>query len=191
MSDTLVRADTMPRRHEVVVSDFEREESIPAGTFTSAFRNHALGVAVVTADPGGEPVAMTVSSLSSVSVDPPLLVFSASASSSGTPVLERAETVVVHMLGADQVELAKLGATSGVDRFSDVSAWRRLPTGEPCFYAAETWLRGRVVQRVALGGSVLHVVHVVDASVDLDAVAEPLVYHNRTWHRLGPHSALE
>lgn len=183
--------ESLLHQNRVSVSDIDREASVPADTFKAAFRNHALGVAVVTADPGGEPVAMTISSLSSVSADPPLLVFSASEASSGTPVLERADTVVVHMLSAGQLALAKLAATSGIDRFSDMSSWSRLPTGEPRFHDAPAWLRGRVVLRIALSGSILYVVHVIGASVDLDLIADPLVYHNRTWHRLGAHSALE
>ena len=184
-------SESLLHRHEVSVPDIDSEASIPAETFKAAFRNHALGVAVVTADPGGMPVAMTISSLSSVSADPPLLVFSASQASSGTPVLERADTVVVHMLSAEQLALAKLGATSGIDRFADTSLWSRLPTGEPRFHDAPAWLRGRVVVRVALSGSILYIVHVIDASVDQDLPADPLAYHNRTWHRLGTHSALE
>jgi flavin reductase (DIM6/NTAB) family NADH-FMN oxidoreductase RutF len=95
------------------------------------------------------------------------------------------------MLSAAQLALAKLGATSGVDRFADTTLWSRLPTGEPRFHEAPAWLRGRVVLRVALSGSILYVVHVIDASVDSESASDPLAYHNRTWHRLGDHSALD
>lgn len=183
--------ESLLHRNDVVLSGIDRAASIPAETFKAAFRNHALGVSVVTADPGDSPMAMTISSLSSVSADPPLLVFSASEASSGTPVLGRADTVVVHMLSAAQLALAKLGATSGVDRFADTTLWSRLPTGEPRFHEAPAWLRGRVVLRVALSGSILYVVHVIDASVDSESASDPLAYHNRTWHRLGDHSALD
>jgi flavin reductase (DIM6/NTAB) family NADH-FMN oxidoreductase RutF len=194
---TSVLTETNPlRRTAVAISDEEAAGSVSAESFKAAFRLHPSGVAVVTADPGGSPVAMTVSSLASVSTEPPLLVFSVSAVSSSSPAFERADTVVVHMVGTDQLWLARLGATSGVDRFADTSAWRRLPTGEPVFPAAYAWLRGSIVQRVEAGNSVICVVHVVEASVPQaepgggrDA-AGPLVYHGRTWHRLGEHSRL-
>ena len=51
------------------------------------FRGHPAGVAVITADDGTGPVGMTASSVFSVSVAPPLVVFSASALSSSTPTL--------------------------------------------------------------------------------------------------------
>ncbi len=183
------------QRQPIVIPDDELAGSIDADTFKAAFRLHPAGVAVVTADPGDGPIAMTVSSLASVSADPPLLVFSASALSSSTPALERSETVVVHMLGADQLWLAKIGATSGIDRFADTSAWERLPTGEPVFPAVYAWMRGKVVYRLEAGNSIICVVHIIEAQIP-DPSHEgqsttPLVYHARTWHKLGEHSSID
>jgi flavin reductase (DIM6/NTAB) family NADH-FMN oxidoreductase RutF len=165
--------------------------------FKAAFRNHPAGVAVITADAGEGPVALTATSVFSVSVAPPLLVFSISELSSSTPTIRRSETVVVHLLGAAQLDIAKLGATSGIDRFADTSIWERLPTGEPYFPAAHAWIRGRVVNTMEAGGSTVVAVQALetkapaadDPSADA-ATAEPLVYHNRTWHRLGDHSKI-
>jgi flavin reductase (DIM6/NTAB) family NADH-FMN oxidoreductase RutF len=165
--------------------------------FKAAFRNHPAGVALVTADAGSGPVAMTVTSVFSVSATPPLLVFAASDLSSSTPTLRAADTLVVHLLGADQLDLALLGATSGVDRFADESSWSRLPTSEPYFPAAHAWIRGRVVNKLDAGGSTVFVVLALDAhsphagAADADASASrPLVYHNRTWHELGEPSKI-
>src|SRR3546814_14847557 len=103
---------------------------------------------------------MTVSAVASVSIHPPTLIFSASPMSSSTPTICRAETVVVHLLASDQIELAKLGARSGAERFGPDVEWGRLPTGEPYYPTANVWLRGRVVQRVDVNGSPLVVVEV-------------------------------
>ena len=51
-------------------------------SFLTAFRQHPAGVAIVTGDPGTGPVALTVSSLISVSVEPPTVAFSLSEASS-------------------------------------------------------------------------------------------------------------
>lgn len=164
--------------------------------FKAAFRNHPAGVAIVTADAGAGPVAMTVTSVFSVSAEPPLLVFSASASSSSTPTIRAAETVVVHIPGADQLELAKLAATSGVDRFP-TGLWMRLPTGEPVYPGAHAWIRGRIINRIEAGSSTVFVVEALSSSApaadsdEADArFARPLVYHNRTWHVLDDASKL-
>lgn len=174
----------------------EGEDVLSAEDFKAAFRNHPAGVAVITADADG-PVALTATSVFSVSADPPLLVFSLSAQSSSTPTLMRADTVVVHLLSADQLDLAILAATSGIDRFADTSIWSRLETGEPYFVAAPVWIRGRVVDRMEAGASTVLAVEALEArspqrgSPDVDAArSRPLVYHNRTWHELGEGSKI-
>jgi len=150
----------------------------------AVFRDHPAGVAVITADAGDGPVAMTASSVFSVSAAPPLIVFSASALSSSTPTLQKAETVVLHMIDEDSLDLAKLCATSGVDRFADATAWSRLETGEPFFHAATRRIRAQVSSRLDAGSSTVLVVQALEAWHDTDRDPKPVVYHNRTWHTL-------
>lgn len=122
-----------------LVEDEAVTDAISADEFKLAFRGLAAGVAFVTAKVDGELAAMTATSVASLSATPPLFVFSASQLSSATKVIERAETLVVHILSADQIDLAKLGATSGVDRFADTDRWGLLPTGEPHFPEAHVF----------------------------------------------------
>ncbi|MEV5069023.1 flavin reductase family protein [Microbacterium sp. LMI12-1-1.1] len=166
--------------------------AIAPAEFRTLFRGHPSGVAVITATGPGGPVALTASSVSSVSADPPLLVFSVSSISSSTPTILGADSVVVHLLDADDIDLARLGATSGVDRFADSESWAPLPTGEPVFRGVRAWVRCAVVSRMDAGGSTVIAAHAVQAHI---ARAESnttgggaLVYHNRGWHRLGDHS---
>ncbi|WP_243065176.1 flavin reductase family protein [Humibacter sp. RRB41] len=166
---------------------------LPADEFKLAFRNHPAGVAVVTADAGDGPVGLTATSVFSVSAEPALLVFSISDQSSSAPTIRRADTVIVHLLGAAQLDIAKLCATSGIDRFANTDIWDRLITGEPYFPAAHTWIRGKVINRMDAGSSTVIAVHALQAKLPETAdarSASPLVYHNRTWHSLGEHSEL-
>jgi len=173
------------------------EAVLPAEEFKAAFRNHPAGVAVITADAGNGPVALTATSVFSVSAEPPLLVFSVSRMSSSAATLTSAETLVVHLLTSPHMDLAVLGATSGIDRFADTSIWSRLPGGEPYFVNAPVWIRGRVIDRMSAGGSTVLAVEALEArtpqrgSPDADAErSRPLVYHNRTWHELSDRSKL-
>jgi flavin reductase (DIM6/NTAB) family NADH-FMN oxidoreductase RutF len=169
--------------------------SLSADDFKAAFRGHPGGVAVITADDGTGPVALTATSVSSVSADPPLLVFSVSAQSSSARALAAAKTVVVHLLDAQDLPLARLGATSGVDRFADTDSWSRLVTGEPVYHGVRAWIRGAVVNRMDAGGSTIFAVHALQSNLTRDPAAgeagDALVYHNRTWHRLGEHSRID
>ncbi|MGA0567483.1 flavin reductase family protein [Rathayibacter sp. KR2-224] len=168
-------------------------EGLTPEEFKLAFRHHPAGVALITADAGDGPVALTATSVFSVSAEPPLFVFSISDQSSSSQTIIRAATVVVHLLSAEQLALAKLGAARGVDRFADADSWKRLVTGEPYFTAAGTWIRGKVIDRMRAGGSTVIAAHAVQAHLpDADGDAgSPLVYHSRTWHALGAHSRLE
>ncbi|MDH6237794.1 flavin reductase family protein [Cryobacterium sp. CG_9.6] len=159
--------------------------------FKLAFRNHPAGVAVITADAGDGPVGLTATSVFSVSAEPPLLVFSLSDQSSSAPTIGRADTVVVHLLGADQLSIAQLCATSGIDRFADTEIWDRLASGEPYFPSAHAWIRGRVINQMAAGSSTVIAVHALESHVSNDgAGSDALVYHNRTWHQLSESSAI-
>ena len=170
-------------------------QGMSADAFKAFFRGHPAGVAVITAVGDDGPVALTASSVSSVSVDPPLLIFSISSLSSATPTLRTAQSLVVHLLDADDLDIARLGATSGVDRFADRTAWTRLTTGEPVYNGVRAWVRCAVISRMDAGGSTVVAAHAIGASIERDI--EPgqpggaLVYHNRTWHRLGEHSRLD
>jgi flavin reductase (DIM6/NTAB) family NADH-FMN oxidoreductase RutF len=170
-------------------SDRRHFGGMTADEFKLAFRNHPAGVAVITADAGDGPVGLTATSVFSVSAEPPLLVFSISGQSSSAPTIQRADTVVVHLLGADQLDVAKLFATSGVDRFADASTWDRLITGEPYLPSAPTWIRGRIIERMVAGGSTVVAVHGLQSYSAPDQTS-PLVYHNRAWHHIGDHSML-
>jgi flavin reductase (DIM6/NTAB) family NADH-FMN oxidoreductase RutF len=166
-----------------------------ADTFKALFRGHPSGVAVITAQGEDGPVALTASSVASVSVDPPLLIFSVSSASSAAAALTSAATIVVHLLDADDLELAQRGATSGVDRFADTASWTRLATGEPVFPGVRAWVRCAIVSRMGAGGSTVVAAQALQATINRqpepgDAGAA-LVHHNRTWHRLGEHSRLD
>ncbi|MBT2556023.1 flavin reductase family protein [Arthrobacter sp. ISL-5] len=170
-------------------------ETVSADDFKAAFRNHPAGVSVITTQSADGPVGLTASSVFSVSVNPPLLVFSLSTHSSSTPAIRDAETIVIHLMGAGQLELAKTFATSGIDRFADTSIWSRLVTGEPILHSANAWLRGRIVNRIETGSSTVVAVQVlqmnVQDKVEHDAEnAHPLVYHNRAWHSLSEASVV-
>jgi flavin reductase (DIM6/NTAB) family NADH-FMN oxidoreductase RutF len=157
-------------------------DPVDAALFRQVFRRHAAGVAVVTVDAGRGAAGVTVTSLASLSAEPPLLSFSIAASASTWPHLRDAGTAVVHLLGAGHTALARTFATSGIDRFAAPTRWRRLPTGEPLLEGAAAWLRISIEHRHPAGGS-----HLVIGRVEEAGLAEsdgPLLYHDGTYHVL-------
>ncbi|MGX1127956.1 flavin reductase (DIM6/NTAB) family NADH-FMN oxidoreductase RutF [Streptomyces glaucescens] len=150
--------------------------------FKQAFRRHPAGVVVVTADAGAGPVGFTATSLTSLSLDPPLVSFGIGTSTSSWPHVERAGTAVVNFLGADQQALATTFATSDIDRFAGPTRWRRLPEGEPVLDGVAGWLRLGIEQLVPAGDHRIVIARVVDAW--LDEGRSPLLFHDGAYHSL-------
>jgi flavin reductase (DIM6/NTAB) family NADH-FMN oxidoreductase RutF len=169
--------------------------SLSPDEFKALFRGHPGGVAVITAEGPDGPVALTATSVSSVSAEPPLLIFSVSALSSATPAILAADTVVVHLLDSDDLGVAKLASTSGIDRFADPESWSRLVTGEPVYNGVRAWVRCAIIERMNAGGSTVIAAHALQSGINRDVQpgehGDALVYHNRSWHRLGDHSRID
>jgi flavin reductase (DIM6/NTAB) family NADH-FMN oxidoreductase RutF len=155
--------------------------------FKAVFRQHPAGVAVITVCHEGRPVGFTATSVISVSAAPPFLAFSLASTSSSWPAISAARTLAVSFLSADQDRVSARFATSGIDRFAG-GGWRRLPTGEPVIDGALSWVRGRILERTSVGDSYLVSVGALESGTRPDAT--PLVYQNRTYHRIGGHSAI-
>jgi flavin reductase (DIM6/NTAB) family NADH-FMN oxidoreductase RutF len=154
--------------------------------FLTAFRHHPAGVAIITGDPGDAPVALTVSSLISVSIEPPTVAFSLSEASSSARALERCETVVVHFVRRKDMQLARLCATSGASRFGPEVEWSRLGTGEPYYPQVDLWFRAAIRGRLATPGACVATAELLAASnaTHAERPDEALVYADRAWHGL-------
>jgi len=162
-------------------------EAVTSETFRSIFRRHPAGVAVVALRDGDRPVGFTATSVISVSAEPALLTFSVAGTSSAWPALQRAASLTVNFLAAEQVDVSARFATRGVDRFAGIG-WRWLPSGEPVLDDVPAWVRGEVVERIAVGASHLVVVQARESAQRLGGA--PLVYHDRAYHSLDEGSAL-
>lgn len=81
----------------------------------------ATGVTIVTApNTDGPPVGMTVSSFNSVSIEPPLVLFSIARTARSLADLERAETYAVNVLSSAHVDLSNRFARAGEDKWDGV-----------------------------------------------------------------------
>lgn len=153
--------------------------TVGAEEYRAALRRHPAGVAVITmASPDG-PVGFTATSLSSLSLDPPLVCFNITHTSSSIAALRRARSVVAHLLAAHQIETARRFSRAAGERFSDTSSWSSLPTGEPLLHGTPTSLRLEVRQFVEAGDSTLVIGEIVEIRHDgAEITPTPLLYHD-------------
>ena len=102
-----------------------------ARRFRDVLGRFASGVTVVTSTSGGQPVGMTCQSFSSVSLDPPLVLFVPAKTSRAWPLIQRSGKFCVNFLGADQAEVSNIMASRGIDKFADVKWAPSEATGSP------------------------------------------------------------
>ncbi|GAB3969172.1 flavin reductase family protein [Actinoallomurus acanthiterrae] len=125
------------------------------------------GVAVVTSQAGGVPVGVTVNSFTSVSLDPPLVLFCIHHKSRLWPVVKEAEAFAVNILAEDQADVCQVFATKEHPHFSMVRS-RAGRTGTPILDDALGYLEC-ALHRVIDGGDHLIVIgRVVDLGIQRD-----------------------
>ena len=150
-----------------------------ARLFRDVLGRFGSGVTVVTATSGGEPVGMTCQSFSSVSLDPPLVLFVPAKTSRAWPLMQRSGKFCVNFLAADQAELSNTMASRGIDKFADVAWSPSAATGSPLLAGALGYV-----------DCTIHAVHeagdhfvVIGRVLDLAAsdVEEPLLFYRGSY----------
>lgn len=99
-----------------------------------AFGRFGTGVTVITTRTEEGPLGMTANSFSSVSLDPPLVLWSAALRSKRHDAFAEAKFYCIHILAEDQGTLAQHFATQGHD-FAGFE-WHEGPNGAPTFAGA-------------------------------------------------------
>jgi 3-hydroxy-9,10-secoandrosta-1,3,5(10)-triene-9,17-dione monooxygenase reductase component len=106
------------------------ESAARARRFRDVLGLFASGVTVVTSLSDGAPVGMTCQSFTSVSLEPPLVMFCPARTSRAWPMMQRAGFFCVNFLAADQAEISQAMATKGTDKYDGIE-WRPATTGAP------------------------------------------------------------
>jgi len=161
------------------------DEPPDARSFRDALGGFATGVAFVAAAPGGEPAGLIVNSLTSVSLDPPLVSFCASRTSFTWSRMRRTGRVGISILGGRHELFAHRATPAGADRFA-CTEWE-LVRGLPLLDGALAWLECQIVAEHAAGDH-----WIVVARVDRlrrSTGPDPLVFFGGAYRRLAPPEA--
>jgi len=149
--------------------------------FRDALGSFVTGVTIVTArDEAGRPYGLTANSFNSVSLDPPMVLWSLSLRSGSLPVFRDADNWAVHVLAADQQAMSDRFARPGDGKFAGVEDVDG-PEGAPLLagYAARFGCRARFEYE---GGD--HAIFLGEV-VDFDRrEADPLIYHGGRYGRV-------
>jgi flavin reductase (DIM6/NTAB) family NADH-FMN oxidoreductase RutF len=144
-------------------------------------RRFPAPVAVVTTEVEGERFGLTVGSLVSLSLEPPLVGISIGKDSSSHEPIRRAKGWAASLLGGSQTDLAQHFARSGIP---PVALWEgvdmRDGTHGPLLHGAIGWLECRTISEHDVGDHTIFVGHV--ETIELGASAEGLVYRGGGYH---------
>ena len=138
-----------------------------------AFGKFATGVAVVTTTaPDGAPVGLTINSFSSVSLDPPLVLWSLGAASPNLPAFRAASHFAINILSGGQRAICERFAARVADRFAGID-WHRGIAGLPVIRGTIATFECRRTMTVEAGDHVVFFGEVEECEqCDLD----PLVF---------------
>lgn len=151
-----------------------------SASFRAVLGHFATGITVITAMDGEEPVGLAVNSFTSVSLDPPLVLFCAAKSSSTWPRIESAGHFTVNVLDEHQEDVSRLFATPGTDRFGQI-AWRVGSQG-PILEDVHAFIDCTLETTHDAGDHIIVIGRVVDLGLTADA--GPLLFYQGKYGRL-------
>lgn len=105
--------------------------SFDSRALRNAFGCFATGVTVVTTKPdGADPIGITANSFSSVSLEPPLVLWCLDKGSDTLPIFEKTDNYAINVLSEEQTALSNHYAKTGQHSMID-DQWRTAKTGAP------------------------------------------------------------
>jgi len=156
--------------------------TVTADEFRRACGRFATGVAVATVlDAQSAPHGLTVSSFTSVSLDPPLILICLGHEVTCIDIFRGAEHFGINVLAAGQRELSERFARKGEDRFNG-TAWEAGATGVPLIPGAIARIELAVDGRIPSGDHDIFIGRMVRAQV---AEGDPLLYFASGYREIG------
>jgi flavin reductase (DIM6/NTAB) family NADH-FMN oxidoreductase RutF len=158
------------------VSDpIEPESATPfdSARYRQVLGHFPTGVTVITAQTGAGPVGLAVGSFSSLSLEPPLVLFCAGSSSSTWPKIREAGRFCVNILAEDQEDVCRTFASKADDKFAGLG-WKPSGLGAPILDGVLAWIDCEIADIVNQGDHDVVIGRVHELSVAHEG--KPLVF---------------
>ena len=152
--------------------------------FRGALGQFATGVTVVTTlGVDGRKVGMTANSFTSVSMEPPLILWCPSKRAPSLADFEESTHFAINILASDQHVLSRQFATPSIDKFAGAETSEGI-AGVPLLDGAVATFQCRTVSRHDAGD---HVIYVGEVEKYENAGGDPLVFHAGKYHATASH----
>lgn len=149
--------------------------------FRQAMGHFASGVTVVTTAHEGTLAGLTVSSFTSLSLDPPLVLICIDRRAASNGVIAAAGQFAVNVLSEGQEYLSRRFASQDGDKFAPFS-YTLSPSGLPLLVGALVQIECRLHSALPGGDHTIYVGEVLAAHVQ---EGRPLLYYRSGYHQLG------
>ena len=151
----------------------------PSEALKAAFRRHASGVAIITTkSETGDPVGFTATSMTSLGSNPAMVTFNVARGSSSWSALSEASHLALHMLGSENLELARKMAEDHTKRFLG-NDWEFSEFGLPVFKEVTAVLFVKVREFHSIEQNAVFITEVVSGK--LGANDKALLYNQRSY----------
>ena len=153
--------------------------------FRRALGSFATGITVVTtASLDSGMVGITANSFNSVSLDPPLVLFSLDRRAYSVPAFHETGAFAINVLSDNQRHLSQIFATALIDKWDNVS-YELWNTGSPILTEALASFECKTQHIYDGGDHLIFVGRVTKMRYDIDAA--PLLYFRGAYRRIGDH----
>jgi flavin reductase (DIM6/NTAB) family NADH-FMN oxidoreductase RutF len=154
---------------------------IDATEYRDVIGHFATGVAIVTCQGEEGPAGLTTNAVTSLSLDPLLLVVCFDNSSRTLPAVSSAKRFAVNVLRAGQEDLAAVFASKRVGREKFESVTHTVAHGVPVLDNALAWVACELVELLPGGDHTIGIGSVIAGAA---TEGEPLVFHRGRYARL-------
>lgn len=161
-----------------------RQPVVSNAEFRAAMSGLATTVGLATARRGDERIGRTVTSMLSLSINPPTILISIDIMSRLADLIAKTGGFSFAMLADDQADVADAfaGQVPPKDRFN-TGSWSQWPSGHPLLLGAVTALDCDVIGSIETGTHVLFAGAIIEA--EMTTSRAPLLWHRHRYHSVG------
>ncbi|MBI4529855.1 MAG: flavin reductase family protein [Deltaproteobacteria bacterium] len=141
----------------------------------------ATGVAIITTrDKEATPYGLTANALTSLSLNPPLVLICVDKNVQCYPCFEESRIFAINFLSEGQAEISRRFATKGIEKFSGI-AWRLSDNGLAIIEGTMGYIECRLIQTIEGGDHTIYIGEGISAAASGE---RPLIFFKGNYHRL-------
>lgn len=154
----------------------------------TCFGKFATGITVITAlAPDGTKIGLTVNSFSSLSLDPPMILWSLDKKSKNMQAMKAAPHFAVNVLASDQIDISNVFARTSDDKFAGIKLIES-KCELPLLEGTVAHLECKLINIIEGGDHLIFIGHVEHFDVKNK---KPLLFTNGQYAIVAPHPAMD